>query len=70
MSYYTEKNGLANFWNHDHTRLELAKWVYHHPEDFEELLQYIIENLEGNPVYLKPMSEEDIENITGVNLNE
>ena len=33
MSYYTEKNGLAQWWDRDHDRLELARWVYHHPEN-------------------------------------
>jgi len=32
MAYYTERNGLALYWDRDHMRLELAKWVYHHPD--------------------------------------
>ena len=71
MSYYTERNGLANLWNHDHTRLELAKWVYHHPEDFETLLELILQSPEitSNTTIMTPMSDADIDNITGVRLN-
>jgi len=42
LSYYTEKNGLAQFWNRDITRLEWAKWVYHHPEQTQELIDRIL----------------------------
>lgn len=43
MSYYTEKNALAKIWNRDSTRLEWAKWVYHHPEDLEELISIALQ---------------------------
>ena len=67
MSHYIEQNGLAYLWNHDNTRLELAKWVYHHPEDFEKLIGIIMN--EHPELSLEPMSDTDIDNITGVNLN-
>lgn len=47
MEYYTEKNGLAQFWNRDHTRLEWAKWVYHHPEDTEKIVEYLLQLCNG-----------------------
>ncbi len=42
-SYYTEKNGLAQFWNRDITRLEWARWVYHHPEQTEKLIEMLLQ---------------------------
>ena len=42
LSYYTEHNSLAKAWNRDMTRLEWAKWVYHHPEQTEELLTKLV----------------------------
>ena len=42
MSYYTAKNGLAQFWNRDHTRLEWARWVYHHPEQTQKLVEMLL----------------------------
>lgn len=125
MSYYTEKNGLAEFWNRDNTRIEWAKWVYHHPDETEQLIAKLLEEtdlkrinkridmmqvadedlqrqiiaLEGktasplqlsnadidaitgidpdNPpevpsiarIIYEALSDEDIDNITGVNLN-
>ena len=97
MSYYTEKNGLAQFWNRDNTRMEWAKWVYHHPEQTQELINRLIETssdeldlseikedivalenelrkqqqtiiqIQNRPIDI--MSDEDIDEITGVNLN-
>ena len=95
LSYYTEKNGLAQFWNRDMTRLEWAKWVYHHPEQTQELIDRLlnseendltdikeainelkaadyqqqrqISNLQNRPIAV--ISDEDIDNITGVDLN-
>lgn len=43
MSEYIHKNGLAQFWDRDHRRLELAKWVYNHPDEAEELIALIEE---------------------------
>ena len=48
MSYYTEKNGLAQFWNRDMTRLEWAKWVYHHPEQTEKLIEILLQAQQGS----------------------
>lgn len=91
-------NVLAQFWNRDITRLEWAKWVYHHPEQTEQLIERLlqegssgtipadleerltaIENaekeqsdritvLELNPITsLDELSNTDIDEITGVN---
>lgn len=74
-SYYTQRNGLANFWGHDYNRMELAKWVYHNPEDIKNILESIInqqeeepayQDDEGNQVILEPMSPADVDRITGV----
>lgn len=43
MSYYTEKNGLAQFWNRDNTRLTWARWVYHHPEQTAKLVDFLLQ---------------------------
>ena len=50
MSYYTEKNGLAQFWNRDNTRMEWAKWVYHHPEQTEELLERLLSGQDSSEI--------------------
>ena len=103
MSLYTDVNGLANFWNKDHTRLEWAKWVYHNPDAVKELADAFLQAIEYNnnlaeiernvtkntntnaqqsrdiesitrvlSLITSPttLSNEDIDNITGVNLNE
>ena len=62
MSYYTEKNCLAKFWNRDHTRLEWAKWVFHHPEQTEAL----VERLLG----MDNMFEERLNNIEAINADQ
>lgn len=82
---YIEKNGLAQYWDRDHSRLELARWVYHHPENLQafinKLKEYGIDLFtqptEEKPTYnveilireLDQLTAEDIDNITGVNLN-
>lgn len=86
MAYYTERNGLALYWDRDHMRLELAKWVYHHPDRLQafvnKLAEYGIDLLnteptDDNPTYdieilvrqLNELTDEDIDNITGVDLD-
>lgn len=61
MSYYTEKNGLAQFWNRDNTRMEWAKWVYHHPEQTEELLERLLSGQDSSEI------QEALENLEAVN---
>lgn len=94
LSRYTEINGLANFWNRDMTRLEWANWVYHHPEQTEELIKRLLSQVDYNnlservdileevdselerqileisqnsTVDLPELSDNDIDEITGVN---
>jgi len=43
VSEYKQINGLANYWDRDYRRLELAKWVYNHPDEAEELIALIEE---------------------------
>lgn len=85
MSYYTEKNGLAQWWDRDHDRLELARWVYHHPENLQafvnKLQEYGIDLFtkptEDKPTYnievlireLDQLTQSDIDDITGVDLD-
>lgn len=40
--YYSDFNGLANFWERDMARVEWAKWVYHHPEQTRRLLEILL----------------------------
>lgn len=70
-SYYTEHNGLAYAWDRDYTRIELAKWAYHNPEDIKYILEDFMNNYNHDEpqIILEPMSNEDIDNITGVHLN-
>lgn len=56
MSYYTEHNGLAQFWNRDHTRLTWAKWVYHHPEQTEKLVEFLLQ-CQNNTLALNEINE-------------
>lgn len=35
---YTELNGRAQFMKRENDRLTLARWVYHHPERFQLLV--------------------------------
>lgn len=57
MSYYTERNGLANWWDRDHDRLELARWVFHHPETLQAFADKLAEY--GIDLIHHPTSEED-----------
>ena len=41
---YVDKNGLAKWWERDHVRLEGARWVYHHPEIFQALVDRLKEH--------------------------
>lgn len=59
MEYYTEKNGLAQYWNRDHFRMEVAKWVYHHPETVEKLIEYLLSAREGSPDLTEILSRLD-----------
>lgn len=43
--HYIHKNGLAQYWDRDHRRLELAKWVYNNPDLAEELIALIEERI-------------------------
>lgn len=51
--FYKERNGLANWWDRDHNRLLLSRWVYHHPERLqafvEKLKEYGIDLLAMEP---------------------
>lgn len=38
--YYMLKNGLAQYWDRDHQRLELSKWAYHNPELLIKILDF------------------------------
>lgn len=46
MNNYIQKNGLAQFWDRDFRRMELAKWVYNHPDEAEELIAILEERME------------------------
>lgn len=48
MSEYTVKNGLAQFWDRDFNRLELAKWVYNNPEEAKQLIDMLEQQQEDN----------------------
>ncbi len=68
MSSYTEVNGLAKYWNRDNTRLEWAKWVYHHPEETEKLVEKLLK-IEDLNLNMEPLTDAEIDRITGVDLN-
>lgn len=71
MGRYVEVNGLANYWNRDHISLEVARWIYHHPELAERLYPYIIAHEPLPPInneYM-PLTDEEIDLITGVLLD-
>lgn len=84
-NFYIERNGRAQQWDRDHDRLELARWVYHHPENLaafvDKLAEYGIDLFtrptEEKPNYsieiliheLDELSKQDIDNITGVDLD-
>lgn len=70
MSYYTEKNGRAQFWNRDMTRLEWAKWVYHHPEQTEQLLELILQAAEYNSQFEDVVARLDQNDVTDSNQGE
>lgn len=57
LSYYTEKNGLAQFWNRDFTRLEWARWVYHHPEQTEKLVEILLSYQDTAPLLINEINE-------------
>ena len=43
MSYYSERNGLAKWWDKDHARIVLARWVFHHPDRLLALIEKLKE---------------------------
>jgi len=57
MSYYTERNGLAHWWDRDHNRLELARWVFHHPEYLQEFVEKLKE--QGIDIYNTHPTDDD-----------
>ena len=85
MAFYTDRNGRAQQWDRDHNRLELSRWVYHHPENLwafvNKLKEYGIdlftEPTEEKPNYnieilireLDELTKDDIDDITGVDLD-
>lgn len=82
QNFYINRNGRAQQWDRDHCRLELARWVFHHPETLYGLVtQFIDAGLDffnpqpGDVNYtvlfegLNTLTNQDIDNITGVNLN-
>lgn len=84
MTYYTERNGLAQWWDRDNMRLSLSRWVYHHPEWmqlFADKLKeagvdiFDMKPEDDNPTYtiimdaLAELTNADIDEITGVDLN-
>ena len=68
MSQYTDLNGLAKMWDRDNTRVEWARWVYHHPEETEKLVEMILQ-IQDLKLNLEPLTDEEIDRITGVDLN-
>lgn len=72
MERYVEVNGLANYWNRDHICLEVARWIYHHPELAERLYPYIKDHQPWPPnphIDWEILTDEEIDLITGVLLD-
>ena len=82
QSFYINRNGRAQQWDRDHCRLELARWVFHHPEVLYGLVtQFMdagIDFFKPNPEDvnytilfegLNSLTNSEIDAITGVNLD-
>ena len=81
-NFYINRNGRAQQWDRDYNRLELARWVYHHPELLFGIIEAFTEagidffHVEPNEVdytilfeKLNVLTNQEIDNITGVNLD-
>ena len=87
-TFYTVKNGLAQYWDRDEARLSLSRWVYHHPEMMQLIINSFKEqgidliNIDYDPgmmtyetivtillAQFDAMSNQDIDDITGVDLD-
>ena len=91
MSYYSERNGLAKFWERSDVSQHVSYWAQHHPQEVychpevfqqlvDTLLQYNIDlfhststeskyNISVFADSLDDITNSEIDNITGVNLN-
>lgn len=82
MAFYINRNGRAQQWDRDHNRLELARWVYHHPEILFGIVEAFNEagidffRVDPNEVdytilfeKLNALTNQEIDDITGVDLD-
>jgi hypothetical protein len=82
MAFYINRNGRAQQWDRDHNRLELARWVFHHPEILYGLIKALTEA--GVDIFhMRPdevdydflfekidaLTNDEIDDITGVDLD-
>lgn len=81
-NFYINRNGRAQQWDRDHMRLELARWVFHHPETIYGLITQFTEagldffnpqpeNINYTILFndLNTLTNQEIDDITGVYLD-
>lgn len=82
MAFYINRNGRAQQWDRDHNRLELARWVFHHPEMLYDLVKTLTD-AEIDIFHVRPeevdydflfnkinaLTNNEIDAITGVDLD-
>lgn len=81
-NFYIERNGRAQQWDRDHNRLELARWVFHHPEILYGLIEALTaagidifhvrpEEVDYDFLFEKinALTNNEIDDITGVDLD-
>lgn len=66
MSYYAERNGLAKFWERNSISVTVSNYTRYHPQKIEQLINKL---LESDTECCIPISNTEIDNITGVKLN-